>query len=535
MLNYWTLTLIGALLMATICDSRKISNELKTVLYNTVLPHNMTMGESGNVDVIMKFDRNSLNKVDVITVSFKTVTLSPQFPILELNNASKLIEITSKQLEASDYEPRFEINLKANYIGHALVKPVELLIKSLNGTTLKVLFDDKSPYKDLHVIVVQYEGIWGKIFIVSVSIFIIITYINLGAQLDTERVEQILAKPITVVLGFLITVIVMPLVSWLACKWLLKDQLLYTIGSYIFACGPTASASTLWTAMLDSDKELSVGLQVASTMGALATMPLLLYLMDTNQVETNHTIKVPYARLLQTLLVLTLALFIGWRFIGRNERAQKISRKMFRPLTFFVLIFIVVFSSIVYWHIYKMFDWNITLTSLLITLLTYFITGFLGYMINCNLEQAIAISISSAYKNSGIAFAVLLVAFGPPDTYIAYVPCLTQVVTTSISLYLVYIILSLIKCIRRRGQPEVIQATPAADDDGGDDDRKAQNKKEDSVPKKKEIRSGSDSSVKSGREGENDEFIAMNVTDIVPGSPTSINRTSKSNEQEAEA
>lgn len=140
-----------------------------------------------------------------------------------------------------------------------------------------------------------------------------------------------------------------------------------------------------------------------------------------------------------------------------------------------------------------MFDWNIVLNSFVITILTYLISGLLGYLVTFNMDQTIAISIGSTYKNSGVAFAMLLVALEAPFTYIAFVPCLAQVVTTSLTLYLFYSFLRLINLIRRRNQPAPIQASK--EDEVGDQGKK--------------------SSI------ENDEFIVMNVTDIVPGSPIS--------------
>lgn len=65
-------------------------------------------------------------------------------------------------------------------------------------------------------------------------------------------------------------------------------------------------------------------------------------------------------------------------------------------------------------------------------------------MIHRDIDHMITISISSTYRNSGIAFAALVVAFQPPDIFIAYVPCLTQVVTTS----LIGLVLYSIKILR---------------------------------------------------------------------------------------
>lgn len=432
---------------------------LKQIDYFTKQPLEMNMSSIKEISLNMTFDEDLIQQqvFGDLSVTFNTSTISPQFNILSLDSKSTLVPISMEKLRRSNYTYSVKLSLYANYIGHAILQPKSIeYFDSKTRMPMMQLVDARENSYKLPVTIVQFEGIWGKVFIISVAIFMLISYINLGAQLDEENVRQIINKPKTLILGFLISALVMPMLSWFVGQWFLKDQLLYRIGSFIFACSPAASASTLWTVMLNSDKELSVGLQVVSTIGALVTMPSLLYLMDKSNLNLgnsslhHHKIKVPYGRLIQTLLALLMALLIGWRYVGKNERAQKISRRVFRPLVFFVLIFIIVFSSILYWHIYQMFDWNITLASLIITILTYIVAGLLGHFINCDLDRGVAISISSAYKNSGIAFAVLLVAFEAPDTYIAYVPCLTQIVLTSIILYVTYCIKSLIGCCTRR-------------------------------------------------------------------------------------
>lgn len=470
-----------------------------SVNYDVKQPLVLTMGSTKELTCVARYKISDLQnrtviKKDNVTNHYQTEfllnlaaeTLSPQFSILgayvtetKRNQTMDLGYIISK------------VKLQADFIGHAILKAS---LSSTDNTTL--LSGGKND--NLLVEVVQDEGVWGLVFKISVPLVIIISYINLGAQIDTENMKELVKKPKTIILGFALTVLVMPIISWAIGRWLLSDQLLYRVGSFVYACGPAASASTLWTVMLKADKELSVGLQVISTFGALFTMPMLLFLMDRTMQAEQHghqSIQVPYLKLIQTLAVLMLALFVGWRFIGRHESAQKISQRIFRPLTFAVLIFIIAFSSVLYWFIYRMFDWNITLTAVLITLATYLISGLLGYCINLSIDQAIAAAIGSAYKNEGIAFAVLFVAFGQPDLYIAYVPCLTQVVVTSLFSYLAYCLLTLVNYARRRGQLDPIQATAGEQDAG-----------------RKNARSGSKSSEKST--GDNDEFVAMNVTDV---------------------
>lgn len=168
-----------------------------------------------------------------------------------------------------------------------------------------------------------------------------------------------------------------------------------------------------------------------------------------------------------------------------------------------------------------MFNWTITLTTFLITITTYLISAILGSLINCNKDTSIAISIGSTYKNSGIAFGVLFLAFDEPDLYIAYVPCLTQVLTTSLVLYIFYLFFMLFNYLKRCGQPEIIQATTTSGRDVGEFVPGEFNTATQNAAK--ECRSDLTSSGKCVEE--NEELVAMNVTDSVPGSPISTKQS----------
>lgn len=502
---------------------------LTKVNYITSVPLVLAMDFVYDIKVELVFNKDLIPKgADNFTVTFQSKTLSPQFSILHFDNNNSnsnsdsdnnipttSVSVSRRQLEGSRFLHSSSIRVHPTYIGHAVVSPRQLEFTSPSGQRVNVPVRDDEPSAEMQLPVTVLKSdkivVWEVVFVVSVTLLVIISYVNLGAQLDVENLKETIKKPQVLILGFLLTVIIMPAASWLVGLWLLRDQLLYRVGSFIFACCPAASASTLWTVMFNADKEMAISLQAVSTIASVVTMPLLLYFMDRAlQFEgSQQTIQVPYGRLIQTQVVLIVALLIGWYFIGRHERAQKIASKVFKPLTFFILFFIIVFSSIVYWYIYAMFDWQITLASLMITLATYGLSSLLGFLVSFNLDRAIAISISSTYKNSGIAFAVLVVAFKAPDTYINYVPCLTQVLTTSITLYLAYSIYTLINYIRRRNQPDPIQATTPVEESGDTTEVKV----------KRNSRSGSSGSNKSTKEDDNDEFIAMNVTDVVAGYP----------------
>lgn len=424
----------------------------------------MSMDSSVKIDYTIILNQTALPEIkstDSILIEFKTVTLSPQFDIIEFNrtvgqHSPETVRLDSDQIKSMTYSSH--LNIKATYIGHATLRTRAFLLRSENGKEVNETLTIAENLDRLKITVIRHEGTLDKIFMYSVIVFITISYINLGAQIDTDNVRRLIETPRIIFLGFLIGIIVMPAASWIAGHLFFKNQPMYRIGSFIYACGPAASASVLWTVMFDADKELSLGLQIASTIGALFIMPILLYSLDKSiDLEGQYTIKVPYMNLARTLIVLLIALLIGSRLVGNSKRAKQISQRIFRPLTMFVLLFIISFSSIVYWYIYQMFDWTITAMALVVTSATYIFSGLLGYLIHRDVDHMITISISSTYRNSGIAFAALVVAFQPPDIFIAYVPCLTQVVTTSVIGLVLYSIKNLRERCYKKGASHIIQ------------------------------------------------------------------------------
>lgn len=408
----------------------------------------LIMDNTTRVYCTLAVDKTALTpSAKSVLIEFRLVTLTPQLKIVEFdqqeqsypsnqnNTVTTLqsISINAEQLRQDDYIYNSTIYLKATYIGHAVIELKSWLLKSDATNESLSIATVATGRQSQDITIIRNEGILDKIFMYSVIVFITISYINLGAQIDVDNVRRLIETPKIIFLGFLIGITVMPLSSWIAGHLLFQDQPMYRVGSFIYACAPAASASVLWTVMFDADKELSLGLQISSTIGALITMPIFLYAMDKSiDLEGHYTIKVPYMNLTRTLIVLLVALCIGSRLVGRNKRARQISQRIFRPLTMFVLLFIIIFSSIVYWYVYRMFNLRITLMAFAVTCATYIFSGLLGYIIKRDIDHMITISISSTYRNSGIAFAALVVAFQPPDIFIAYVPCLTQVVTTSL-------------------------------------------------------------------------------------------------------
>lgn len=407
----------------------------------------MLMDEEVSFQYQVHLDK--LKPFEDVIISIKPVTLSPQFDIIEFaptnSSSAQIFKLSNSDLEKTNYIYNSSFDLKATYIGHATID-ISVTPNIHNGTNETIHISSKNKPE---ITITRNKGAIDGIFLASVIVFTMMSYINLGAQIDSDNVKRLVETPKIVLMGFLIGCTVMPASSWLAGRLFFKKQPMFRIGSFIYACGPAASASVLWTVMFDADKELALALQISSTIGALFTMPLFVYTMDKSlQLEGNYAIKVPYANIASTLIMLLVALCIGSRLVARSAKAKKISQKIFRPLTMFVLLFIIVFSSIVYWYIYRMFDWAITRMAIAVTSATYIFSGLLGYAINKDIDNMITISISSTYRNSGIAFAALVVAFDAPDTFIAYVPCLTQVVTTSLIGLVLYSIKSLKNCLQ---------------------------------------------------------------------------------------
>lgn len=502
---FWKL-ILGYVLVSLACEARLtvggFSNNLGLikVRHFDEGPFEMKMDETKNVTIVIEIYANRSSLVD-IKIAWKARTTLPQFDILKFRPYETVISNFESPTET------VHIELTADYIGRAILQPDIITVTELQNHKFTTRRIDVSEAGEIRVRVTKDQGIWGRIFIIGVVLLMITIYANLGAQIDVDNMKQILSRPKTISIGFIICTLTMPIVSWLIFSQLLPNQVFYLIGSYVFACGPAAMASTPWTELLGGDKELSIGLQLMSTIIATLTMPLLLQLTELfNGNDELHHIDVPYGSLIELSSVLLVSLFLGYTFIGLKPRFKKISAKIYRPLIFIILLLIIISSSIIYRHIYRMFDWTITLGSALVVLNTLIFSSALGYLINFNKRHALTIGISSIYKNEGIAFTVLLIAYKQPDNYVAYIPCLTQILITSFSFVLIRCVIHTMQAIRRRGQPEPIQT-------------EAPKNSETNEPN---VLSNGDSSRKvemeptgAKHDEETDEFIALDVTNDI--------------------
>lgn len=437
----------------------------------------MYMGQISEVNIKIKIEKDLIPRNGaIVKTKLKLITRLPQFDILKLAPWNQTQWVYTRPIDLNfEVTNVLELNtlIRAEYLGRAELKVDSIIVLDKNLTKTPL---DITGIKPLQVKVTQDEGIWGLIFIIAVSFLMIVIYINLGAQIDMDNVKQVLSRPKRMTTGFLISVTTMPITSLLLFRLIVPDQTFHQIGSYVFACGPAALASTPWTEILGGDKEFSMGLQLLSTITSIITMPFLLHLMKLtlgdNNILQDHSIKVPYRNLIGLSIVLLVSILIGYRFIGLNPRLKKVSARIYRPLIFLILIAIIISSSVIYWHLYRMFDWTLTLASALVIVLSLSISSLAGLLITCNERHALTIGISTIYKNEGIAFTVLLIAFRPPENYVAYVPCLIQILLTSTSFALVKICLRIVKSLERRGQPDAVQATTTdLDLEDGSDNR----------------------------------------------------------------
>lgn len=527
--------------MASSCEAINANDRLLRITYAIKDNHThqipsdqslkLNMSETHDIQLLLSFQRELLPQPlsKWVAIKFRCLTLLPQFPILFLANETLLIN--RGWLERGNFTYNASLKLEADYIGRAILEPYEIIYS--NWWDLSDPTSNKTQLLDrdqLSVIVLEKKTILYTLFIVTVSLLVVIIYINLGAQLDLKNLRRILKRPRSIVLGFLISTLVMPMVSFLIGWQMLSNQVLYRIGFFMFAAGPAALASTPWSELLGGDKELSMSLQVLSTLAGFLVMPGLSYIMelllgstmasglndnrDGELLLSSHPIRVPYARLVELLTILISSLAIGYRVAGANERLKKLMTRVYRPLIFGMLFFIIVTSTFIYWHIYRMFDWWITLTAAFI-IATSLLTSFLLALLSTwNASHALTIAISSIYKNEGIAFTVFAFAFTAPDNTVAYVPCLTQILITSLSFCLIRTSIQIRKsnCLQR-GRKIVVR--PAAPADSNHDPQPPPSRQE---PDRE-----------AGRPSEQEQFIPVNVHEETAGAPSGADQHQDAN------
>ncbi|CAG0892206.1 unnamed protein product [Cyprideis torosa] len=279
-----------------------------------------------------------------------------------------------------------------------------------------------------------------KIFTYFLTVLIVFNNINMGCQLDIQIVWKVLKKPIGPAVGLVSQFLFMPLFSF-GVTYLLMSDPLYRLGLFALGCAPGGTASNFWTLIFKGDLNMSITMTFLSSVFAMGMMPLwlgnLAPILMRNTRLGNLVPEVPTVKLVTSLVYLLTPLFIGMLIRKWKPNWASYSAKIIRPFTILVLIFLFTFGAYSQFYVFLLINLRMIIAGALVGWAGFTFGAVIsGVIFKLPRPQVIAISIETAFQNASIAIVVLKVSLAYPDSDLAAVPEVAQLMLTGLPMWL---------------------------------------------------------------------------------------------------
>ncbi|CAG9533622.1 unnamed protein product [Cercopithifilaria johnstoni] len=340
----------------------------------------------------------------------------------------KLGEYSSKRNDSETYETN--ITLIGHFLGKTAVK-VRLL--SMNET----VDDDRFLYEidknenifdqnnTLDVWVIQdNKRLVNRLFLSTLAILIIIANMLMGCELDGRMMLEVIKEPVAPMIGFFTQFVAMPLLAWGIANVVFTARGLHSfaLGLFVTGCVPGGGASNYWTLLLDGNLPVSLTMTFCSTLAALVMIPLWMWLLGFHFLNSFHpevVIKVPYIRIVSSLVIMIVPLIFGLTISHFKPALRLQARKIMRPFIVFVLVFLIGFGTVANIYMVRLLTWTTVIGSLLLPWCGFAIGCFTAVILRQSPPNVTSIAIETGIQNTGIAIMLLKFSFPDPDADIS--------------------------------------------------------------------------------------------------------------------
>jgi len=256
----------------------------------------------------------------------------------------------------------------------------------------------------------------NKIFVGLLVVLITIANVLMGCELDLNTVLSTVRRPVAPLIGFFTQFFLMPILAYCIAFLVLMNNGMQTfaLGLFVTGCSPGGGASNFWTLLLGGNAHLSVTMTFLSTIASLVMMPLWMHLLGYKFLKTsveNSTVRIPYGKIVISLLVLIVPLMVGVAIARFKPQVSAKARKMLRPFIIFVLVFVIIFGTISNLPIFGSMTWPALLAGLLLPWCGFMFGCFTSILLRQKPEDVTAIAIETGVQNTGIAIMLLKFSF----------------------------------------------------------------------------------------------------------------------------
>ena len=253
----------------------------------------------------------------------------------------------------------------------------------------------------------------SKIFGYSVAVLISLVYINFGCALDLKVMKEVLRRPVGPAIGFVSQFVFMPLISFLLGYVFPHSSPEMRLGLFVTGTSPGGGASNIWTVMFGGNLDLSVTMTAVSTFSAFFMMPLWVFLLG-EVIIADTQIVIPYFKITTYAVMLVVPLLIG---VGIRKCLPKLADflvKIMRPVSFLLILFILVCGIWSQFFMIKLIDWKIAVVGFALPWMGFAFGCLFSKLCRRERKDIIAIAIETGIQNTGMSIFMLWFTLSHP-------------------------------------------------------------------------------------------------------------------------
>ncbi|XP_041480647.1 ileal sodium/bile acid cotransporter-like [Lytechinus variegatus] len=232
-----------------------------------------------------------------------------------------------------------------------------------------------------------------------------LTMVAMGAAIDVKDFKIVLRRPVGVAVGFLCQVVLMPLIGFIMAV-VLNLEAPYALGALIVASCPGGTTSNLYTFWTNGDICLSVIMTTISTIVAMGSMPLNLYIYSRRWISGGNVI--PYTDIVITLVTIIGPVGLGMLLRWKSKKWATLIGKPFGAIGMLGIIVSIFITSYINPKIWTS-SWKLYVASIA----HLWIGWGMGYSIARLLRQPHRQSRTIAFETGAqhVGLALTLIAF----------------------------------------------------------------------------------------------------------------------------
>lgn len=244
---------------------------------------------------------------------------------------------------------------------------------------------------------------------------LIIIMLGMGLSLVPADFKRIFKRPIAIIGGLILQLIVLPLIAFgIASILNLPDFI--AVGLVILAACPGGATSNLITHLAKGDTALSVSLTALSSFITILSIPFIINLGMDTFMEVGNIVKLDVLDTIKKILLVSIIpVLIGMAlrkfFPVLADKSEKPVRIASASILFIIIVGIVLKEKN---NIVEYFT-QAGIAALLLNVLSMFI-GFMGAkLLKLNNKQATSISVETGIQNGTMAIAIAVGILGRSD------------------------------------------------------------------------------------------------------------------------